>query len=69
MVGATALFSLSQVLLVGTISYTRGTSAMVKQQSESQNRARRRVLVNKRIYIVGSVGKYVLIRACRYITT
>ena len=38
MVGATdaALFSLSQVLLVGTISYTRGTSAMVKQESESQ---------------------------------
>ena len=34
MVGATdaALFSLSQVLLVGTISYTRGTSAMVKQE-------------------------------------
>ena len=33
--------------LVRTISYTRGTSKMVKQQSQSQNRAGRRVTVNK----------------------
>ena len=36
-VGATALFLLVRVLLVRTISYTRGTSKMMKQQSHSQN--------------------------------
>jgi len=45
-----------------TISYTRGTSKVVKQQSQSQNRAGRRVVVNDSI-IFGSVGKYVLVRA------
>ena len=35
---------------------------MVKQQSQSQNRAGRRVVLNEGI-IFGSVGKYVLVRA------
>ena len=47
LVGGTTALPSVRVLLVRTISYTRGTSKMVKQQSQSQNRAGRRVTVNK----------------------